>query len=226
MKKSLPLIAAICLFTSTTVLAQDTLMMTNGAVIPSKVLEVSTTEIKYKKSDNPDGPTFVTSKSDVAILKYFNGSKDTLNVMKPKQAGQPAIAKPVVKETPKLYPVGAKYMYGDQRITENEMYAMLLEKKDPELRMYVKKAKTAKGMRFIGLLAIPALAGGVAYTIIEATGVGNPNASGGPASATRDYTPGIAFVGVGVACLTTGIVFSSSYKNNNRKAVKLYNQKY
>ena len=57
-------------------IAQDTIFTRNGEVIPAKVYEVTPTEIKYKKPSNPDGPLYVTSKDNVALIEYKNGSKD------------------------------------------------------------------------------------------------------------------------------------------------------
>jgi hypothetical protein len=223
MKKALALLVIIT--SSFTAMAQDTILMTNGSRVPSKIMEVSPNDVKYKRTDNIDGPTFVTNKSEIAIIKYSNGVADTLNKVKPKVVVTSTPPVDYVTAAPKLYPVGSKYMYGDKRISENQMYNMMLAKKDPELAMHVRKAKLGKGGRYIGFLAIPAMVGGITYFVIEATGV-RTNASGGPGAANRDYTPAIAFTAVGVACLTTSIVFSSSYKAHNRAAVKIYNQKY
>lgn len=59
--------------------AQDVLTKKNGEDILAKVLEVTTTEIKYKKSDNPNGPTFTILKSEVLLIRYENGTKDVFN---------------------------------------------------------------------------------------------------------------------------------------------------
>lgn len=59
--------------------AQDVLTKKNGEDILAKVLEVTTTEIKYKKYDNPNGPTFTILKSEVLLIRYENGTKDVFN---------------------------------------------------------------------------------------------------------------------------------------------------
>jgi hypothetical protein len=53
--------------------------MKNGEEIKSKVTEIGTTEIKYKKFDNPDGPLIVIPRADVLMIKYENGTKDVIN---------------------------------------------------------------------------------------------------------------------------------------------------
>jgi hypothetical protein len=56
--------------------AQDTLTMRNGENIPVKVIEVGTLEVKYKKLDNLNGPTFSVLKSNLSKIIYENGTKE------------------------------------------------------------------------------------------------------------------------------------------------------
>ena len=56
--------------------SQDIITKTNGEEIKSKVLEVTQTDIKYKRFDQLDGPTFTISKTELFMIKYQNGSKD------------------------------------------------------------------------------------------------------------------------------------------------------
>lgn len=53
--------------------------MKNGDEVKAKVTEVGTNEIKYKKFDNPDGPVYSATKSDVFMIKYENGTKDIIS---------------------------------------------------------------------------------------------------------------------------------------------------
>jgi hypothetical protein len=62
--------------------AQDTLSMRYGENILVKVIEVGTTEVKYKKLDNLNGPTFSILKSDLLMIKYENGTKDDFSSFK------------------------------------------------------------------------------------------------------------------------------------------------
>ena len=59
--------------------AQDVLTKRSGDDIISKILEVTTTEVKYKKFDNLNGPTFTILKSDLLMIRYENGTKDVFN---------------------------------------------------------------------------------------------------------------------------------------------------
>jgi len=51
----------------------DTLILSSGERIASKVLEISPIEIKYKRADNLEGPTIIITKSQVLKIKYSNG---------------------------------------------------------------------------------------------------------------------------------------------------------
>ena len=75
MKKTLFLIAFAA--SSFSLNAQDILVYKNGEVENVKVLEVSPTEIKYKKSNNLDGPVFIENRSNLFSVKYQNGEVQT-----------------------------------------------------------------------------------------------------------------------------------------------------
>jgi hypothetical protein len=67
------------LFTATFCFSQDLLTKKSGEDIKVKVLEVSANEVKYKKFDNLNGPTFSILKSDLIMVRYENGTKDMFN---------------------------------------------------------------------------------------------------------------------------------------------------
>ena len=56
--------------------------MRSGENILVKVIEVGTSEVKYKKIDNLNGPIFSILKSDLLIIKYENGTKDDFSSIK------------------------------------------------------------------------------------------------------------------------------------------------
>jgi hypothetical protein len=77
MKKIFLLLVAI--FFINVLNAQDLIIKKNGDEINAKVQEVGVTEIKYIKTDNPEGPTFSILKSDVFMIKFANGTKEVFN---------------------------------------------------------------------------------------------------------------------------------------------------
>ena len=62
-----------------TVNAQDVIVKKDGSTILSKVLEVNTDDIKYKKFSNLNGPTYTMSKADILAVNYENGEKDSFD---------------------------------------------------------------------------------------------------------------------------------------------------
>lgn len=54
----------------------DDLIFKDGSEIKVKVIEITSTEIKYKKCDFPDGPNYVVKKSEIFMVKYANGTRE------------------------------------------------------------------------------------------------------------------------------------------------------
>ena len=69
--------------------SQDVLTKKSGEDIQAKVLEVTSSEVKYKKFDNQNGPTFTILKSDLLMIRYENGTKDLFNETKKVEATIP-----------------------------------------------------------------------------------------------------------------------------------------
>jgi len=76
---------AIILFAFKIVIAQDFIVLKTGEEIKSKVTEITSNEIKYKKFDNLEGPAYSVNKSTVFMIKYKNGTKDIINPINEKQ---------------------------------------------------------------------------------------------------------------------------------------------
>ncbi len=56
--------------------SQDVITKIDGTDINAKVLEITKTEVKFKKWDNLEGPTYTESISDLIMIRYKNGSKE------------------------------------------------------------------------------------------------------------------------------------------------------
>ncbi len=59
--------------------SQDSIVLATNEIIISKVIEVSTLEIKYKRLDNLNGPIYSVLKSEVLKIRYENGTFDVFN---------------------------------------------------------------------------------------------------------------------------------------------------
>lgn len=66
----------LMLLVTMAVAAQDVIVKKDGSTILSKVVEVSDTQVKYKKFSNLEGPTYVVSVSELTGINYQNGEKD------------------------------------------------------------------------------------------------------------------------------------------------------
>ncbi len=69
-----------------TLLAQDKIHTSNNSIIEAKVIEITQTEIKYKKFINQSGPLYTISKTDVVMIVYENGNFDEFTPAQGKQA--------------------------------------------------------------------------------------------------------------------------------------------
>lgn len=67
------------IFTANILLAQDLIVLKSGDEISSKVLEVTSDLVKYKKWGNQEGPTYSSTKAEIFMIKYANGTKDVFN---------------------------------------------------------------------------------------------------------------------------------------------------
>lgn len=225
-KPSILFLVCLLILTSPILLiSQDTLYMKNGVKIPSKILEVTPTEVKYKKVENIDGPTFTTHGSDISLIKYKNGSIDTLRVDPPvevivKTPDKPTAPKPVpVDPHPAIYPFGPVFKYNGRHINAKGAQRIMLTVNDPVINDHVKKAKTSKIMGLLGFVAIPTFIFGVGYSAVAAI-----NNDGSPSD--MSYGPGIASGAVAVVALGTSITFNVRKKKNMNAALDLYNAKY
>lgn len=81
------ILALIMLISANLCFSQDMITMKGGEDIVAKVLEITLTEVKYKKFDFQDGPTYTILKSNTLMIRYHNGSKDIFpeSVSKPKE---------------------------------------------------------------------------------------------------------------------------------------------
>ena len=73
------LIFVVLLSSTLSASAQDVIVKKDGSTILSKVIEIGTTEVKYKKWNNQNGPNYTISKSEVQAINYENGEKETFS---------------------------------------------------------------------------------------------------------------------------------------------------
>ncbi|MGJ7030023.1 hypothetical protein [Niabella hirudinis] len=89
------LIAILILVTIFSTRAQDVIIKNDKTELKAKVLEILSSEIKYKKWEMQDGPTYSINKSEVFMIIYKNGQRESF-------ASEPIVNKPsvVTQEAP------------------------------------------------------------------------------------------------------------------------------
>lgn len=79
MKKLFKMTVILMFIGSVVATAQDKIYKTGGEVLETKVLEIGSTEIKYKVFANQNGPTYIINKNQVLKITYENGKTETFD---------------------------------------------------------------------------------------------------------------------------------------------------
>ena len=72
-------VSAVILFSGVMAMAQDVITKKNGDDIKAKVLEVGTSEVRYKLFEEPNGATYSLKKNDILLITYETGRKEVFN---------------------------------------------------------------------------------------------------------------------------------------------------
>lgn len=213
----------LCLFQSLS--AQDTIVKTNGDIISAKITEIGPSEVKYKRSNFPDGPTYVENKSAIRSIKYANGLKEEFSTEPSKPVETIANADyydphaVAAVKTGKMETLGpAKYKFENRRIGEREMQMVLMRTKDKEIINLVQASKDAHKLQFIGFAAIPL---GIASIALLSNSVNSQYQLNQGA-----FIGSILCFGGAIACPIISGGFKHKRTMNNKKAVELYNQRF
>lgn len=94
----------LLLFAALPLFAQDMIVRRDGTIVTSKVMEISSSEIKYKKFTNPDGPLYTLKVSEVLSINFENGEVERFDQAAAVQAPAAEPAKPA---EPQLIEVAA-----------------------------------------------------------------------------------------------------------------------
>lgn len=199
-------------------MAQDTLSFRNGSTQIVRVTEISTVLVKYKKLENPDGPTYSELKNDIFSICYQNGIKETFEYQAPVKPAEKQTSRYVIerKTYPELRHFGTtKFIYGNDVINNKEMHSVLLNLNDRKITQHILLAqKQAKG-QYIGFGFFPCAIAGL-FLASESGGM-----------QLNDEMMGAVIAGVaGVACFATSITLKMKRTQNEAAALKLYQQNY
>lgn len=78
--------------------AQDVIIKTDGSELKGKVTEVAADVIKYHRADNPEGPLYNLPKTEVFMVLYANGTRETFTQPRTETKQAPPVAAPAVSK--------------------------------------------------------------------------------------------------------------------------------
>jgi hypothetical protein len=119
--------------------SQDMITTKSGEDIKAKVLEITFHEVKYKKAENIEGPTYTISKSDILLIRYENGSKDIFNQ-------EEMIEKKEIKNY--ITVLDKRYFFNGEPIKRKKIGEILYQ--DEQARKIYKKSQSYKTGAIIG----------------------------------------------------------------------------
>ncbi|WBO83790.1 hypothetical protein [Hymenobacter yonginensis] len=86
------LVSTGLLLAATVAQAQDLLVKHNTEEIQVKVVEVTPTDVRFRRTDNPDGPLYIVRKAEVRLIRYANGTQDEFGPAAPAASAPAPIA--------------------------------------------------------------------------------------------------------------------------------------
>jgi len=185
--------------------SQDLILLKNGEEIKAVVNEVALDVIKYKKFENPDGPTYSIEKKSVFMITYKNGSKDIFSEqqteIKPEQKQDELNQNNVLIAKKGAVKQNGKYLtkYDVRTIMANNSEALQFYNSGKNLILI----GDVSGYVGLGVIVVAA--------IVENKGNFKENSA--------------AMVGVvgGVALLATSMTFTFTGRSKIKKSVNQYN---
>lgn len=206
----------------------DIIIKTNSEKIEALIQEVSDTEVKYKKANNPNGPLFVVKMDDISSIIYANGEVQAIE-HKAKPAPQPQpnyggyngynynnnYAAYGIVNGPMQRVGGDEYMIEGRRLKGKELN-YFLQQNCPVAYTYHKKwvACEAAGWSLFGI--------GVAFAGVIGGGCWGWYANKGYNTAV--LSAGIAFVYAGVGLVAGSIPLIACGNVYKKRTANVFNQ--
>ncbi len=129
------LILTVALLAAFNLFAQDIIVTRDARRIEAKILEVSSSEIKYKEADNLEGPTFVLTSAEINTIIYSNGTVKVYDQPAQQPAQQQQVSNNAGGSTAAVagLPIDKRddyYYMGDMRMSE-EQYLTFVKQNCP-----------------------------------------------------------------------------------------------
>ena len=123
--------------------AQDTIVKRNNDHIIAKVLEVNPLDIKFKRYDNLEGPTYTLNKWELNLIVYKNQlveHYETITEPQPERALAP-LGPSDQKTNNQIQAAGNYYYYHSLKLPEKDMLDVAWAKNDKKVRLMVRKTE-------------------------------------------------------------------------------------
>jgi hypothetical protein len=213
--------------------AKDVIVLKNTTPIEAKVLEVTPTEVKYKKISNLEGPTYVIYKSEINTIVYENGEVESFvqesetNTDKTNTPQQTNVSENNTNKELQLYPtldrVNGQYVLGNVTMSKKE-YGDFLHANCPVA--YEKWQRGTKRVRCGWIFAITGLTCEVMSTVsfISYADSEHYNSRGYYTYDDGALAMGIATLVPAILLETTAIPLLATGYSSRRKSIGLYNE--
>ena len=121
------LFVILYIFAGINLFSQDTLFLKNGDKKVIKLVEVAPNEIKYKRGDNTEGPTYILDRREIIKVKYATGEEEQLGAA----ATKTTEPQPTVKSNPSIS--------GNRQLTIRDKDVFFVGEKipDAELKKFI-----------------------------------------------------------------------------------------
>lgn len=222
MKKILTLaFALLCMVSVFAASNVDIIIKTNSEKVEALIQEVSDTEIRYKKANNPNGPMFVIKTDDVSSILYANGEVQAIE-HKAQPAPQPQqnyggyYGGYAGTQSP-MFRIGDNTYQIDGRRLEGRELMFFLQKTCPRAYNFRKswQACETTGWCFFGI--------GIGFTLGIGLGCYGQYEFGRGGSSAMYYT-GIAFMAAGGAMVLGSIPMIACGNVLKKRVDEVFNQ--
>lgn len=189
--------------------AQDVIVMKDQSTIMSKVLEITNTEIKYKKWNNQDGPTYSINRSEVVSINYENGEVEKFSETAHDQQynNTPQIQNP----NSNMVNSGTRLYLNGRILSDNEVRGLV---EAQSYQLYTKAGNQEKAA-FVCIAG-----GGIALAVAGIIYLIEPPDTDIHSSIFKTK---LAFAIGGLALGMTGWILESSASNKAKKVAETYN---
>lgn len=196
-------------------MAQDVIVMKDQSLVMSKVLEITSTEIKYKKWNNQDGPTYSVLRSEVASINYENGEVESFDGTTNNQSNQQN-SNPQQVQNLNSYMThkGASLYLNGRLLSDTEVQKLV----DPQSYQLYLKAGNKEITGFLLDLGGGALCITAGLIELIATDADDYHSS--------NFKRKLAFMIGGCSLGIAAMILESNASNNAEKVAETYNKKH